>query len=273
MEEDKNVVEENKEVEEGEKSVINPKNNKGIIIIIIGILLILVAVGLFFASGMLNSDKDDNIENNNVKNTENNENIDNSENTENQNDNTENTVNTPVDYTITKEEAEEFINKYGDYLYVLNNDEYDEKMIFYYAISYLAQHQMYTKTDDVLTFQESDIKDLVRILYMRDTVTYGSEGFAANYDADNQTVSMSINIDLLNEDPGPESTITSSIKDFKFEDGIAELTYNVVEKYSDVVHGENGQVINETVIDYQVKLYKVDNELRIKDISNNRYYN
>ena len=224
------------------------KKKKSPIIYLIAILIMVAcfAGGFFVGKLIKDSTKKEN-------NTENNKNVD----------------NTSVNYTITKSEVEEFLNKYGDYLYILQNNEYDEGQIFYYTISYLAQNNMYTKTGDIFHFKESDIKDLVRILYMRDTIKYGTEGLAANYDKENKTVSMSIYIDLLNEDPGPEKTVTKSIKDFKYNDGIAELTYNITNKFNEVVHDQNNQVISETSTDYLIKLYKVDNELRIKEVSIN----
>ena len=219
-------------------------------ICLIAVLLVIVIFGgIFFASKMLSSNTENNVDDKDV------------------------TPNNQVDYTIKKEETEEFLNKYGDYLYVLNNDEYDDSQIFYNIISYLVHNNLYTKTDDVFTFKEAHIRDLLRILYIKDNINYGSEGLVANYDEENKTISISIHIGLLNEEPSPERTITKTIKDFNFENGVAEVTYNIKNTYKENVHDQTGKVITESNIDYQIKFIKVYNELRIKEISKNMYNN
>ncbi len=175
-------------------------------------------------------------------------------------------------YTITKEEVESFLEKYGDFL-LSQDDEYFEYHIFYTCVEYLVSNNKYTTEQGedggkIFVFNEEDVKELVYKLYMRDSIEYRSEGMQVTYDPSNKTIKADIRTSLFGEGEGPElkSTTTKTIENFKFENGIAELDYIIKTTFGEPVYDTNNNLITENNIIYKIKFHKVDEELRIKEI-------
>ncbi len=169
--------------------------------------------------------------------------------------------------TITQEEAESFLAEALDLLIEDNKDDnYIESRIFYYCISYLVKSNKYTKNEEGrFIFKESDVKEVLRKYYMRENVKYESEGFNVIYDEENKTLNILIGIALEHElsSEGPKVDVTKSVTNFKLENGIAKITYN--EKKL-LFNGENDQSPKEENRKIQIELFKVNNELRVKEV-------
>ena len=173
--------------------------------------------------------------------------------------------------TITQEETESFLNGAIEFLIKYDqNDEYIESRIFYNCISYLVNSNKYTKNEEGrFLFQESDVKEALRKYYMTESIEYGCEGFNVIYDEENKVLNVSIGTVLVQDlsSEGPDASVTREVKDFKVENGIAEITYNEKTVFNEQVTDENGQLLTEQNREIQVKLFKVNNELRVKEVN------
>ncbi len=270
-------MEENKKVEENQEK----ESFLGFIIIVIAIILLGVGIGLLIVmpneSGFgdkkpsnSSSSTNTNVEENNnteiVENTENNTEV--VENTENGNENTEQVM--PVDYTITKEEVETFINDIVPSTYredILLDNPSDNNTLFIRCLKYLVFNEKYTKDGETFIFNISDFKDTARKYFMKEDfeLPENVEGTQITIDNEAQTAKMLINFGL--SDPGPEFTKEKGLTDFSFENGVADVKY-VTKVVNTIPLNENGETKTEENINtYQIKLIKVNDELRIKELS------
>ena len=225
------------------------KENKKKNFIIIIILLVVVNLGLvgYIVYDKFNEKKEESSEN-----TEKLEEI--------EKDNKEN--NEEVNSVITKEEAENFLNELVSDsvtvdLLISNTDE----EVFMNSIRYLSLKEKYTKNGNDFIFKQSDIVDLARKYYMKDNFDYiyNNTNFFV-YDSTNKTYQSGLNFGLFSSSPSFEKTKT--IENFSYESGVASLTYNVKVTYDASLVADNVSIRN-----YHIKLIKVNEELRIKSIS------
>lgn len=162
---------------------------------------------------------------------------------------------------ITKEEAATFLNELvddsvSDDLLISNSDE----EVFINSIKYLVLKEKYTKENDKFIFSLLDIKNLARKYYMKDNFEYINNDSKFVYDSSNQTIYSELNFGLFGI--GPSIKKTKSIVDFNYDKDIdtATLTYNVKVAYDEVLADPEDRT-------YNIKLIKVNEELRIKEIA------
>ena len=260
-------MEENKKEEKVENKAEEKESMLGLIIIVIAIILIGVGAGLFIVMPK-NSSKESTepASNTGVENTENN----NIENNNNEFNTEDDEPIGQVDYTITKEEVESFLNDLvPDFVHenIISEKTDDNQRIFYHCLQYLVFNNKYTKEGETFIFNISDFESVARKYFMRENFEPidNLEGTQTTIDTESQTVRMIINFGL--SDPGPEFTKEKSLTDFKFENGIAEATYNVILKYTEPVSTMDGRQITEDINTYQVELIKVNDELRISKVT------
>lgn len=235
-------------------------NKKGIKTYLLFLCMGLIFIGLGTGLTLTKSNEKENKESNNNEN-----------NTENNNvEPIEPDIPVEIDYNITKEEAEEFLNELApDSIHQNLLIAGDDEMIFYRCLQYFTLSEKYvSKNDNVYVFNQSDFKDLARKYYMNDDFDYvkGREGIIVKYDESNKTITATINIGLFGT--APEFKKTKSITEFNFENNIADLVYNINNTYIEPIEDSNGNTIVENNINYHIKLAKVNNEIRIKEISN-----
>ena len=165
---------------------------------------------------------------------------------------------------ITKEEAENFLNELVSDsvsvdLLISNTDE----EIFLNSIRYLTLKDKYTKNDNYFIFNQNDIIDLARKYYMKDNFDYIHSDNSFEYDSTNKTYRSLLNFGLFS--PGPSFDKTRIIENFNYEADVATVTYQVK-----VTHDTSQLVTPEDVVNiknYNIKLVKVNNELRIQSIT------
>lgn len=258
-------LENNNEVNEKQDKQ-KKKNNLGLIVLIIALLLVCIGTVLLITKS---SSSDNKESGNNTENRENNNNTENDNNNE------------VVDDVITKEEAEEFLNKLSNLLFIDRYGEYAEQKIFYSCISYLVESNKYTKDGDRFVFNESDIKDLLRKYFMRESIEYKSEGMNVIYDQSSNTLSISIGITLARDTALDGGQVPSySVEDFKYSSQfkMAYLKYN---NYDVNLRKEDGELritsFSPTIpevkekTDESLDLEEIKTTL-INDITNNNYY-
>lgn len=177
---------------------------------------------------------------------------------------------TDVNYTITKEEAEMFLNDIvPDSVEpnILGNIKGNED-IFVRCIQYLVYNKKYvTKDENVYTFKQEDINNLARRYFMVDNFDYvqSRETIQVKYDSTNKTVIVTMLFSIFNENLKLKKS--KEINEFKFDNGIANVKYKVKTNYSEPLKYPNGETVTEETVDYNIKLIKVNDELRIKEIS------
>ena len=165
---------------------------------------------------------------------------------------------------ITKEEAENFLNELVSDsvsvdLLISNTDE----EIFLNSIRYLTLKDKYTKNDNYFIFNQNDIIDLARKYYMKDNFDYIHSDNSFEYDSTNKTYRSLLNFGLFS--PGPSFDKTRIIENFNYEADVATVTYQVK-----VTHDTSQLVTPEDVVNiknYNIKLVRVNNELRIQSIT------
>ena len=165
---------------------------------------------------------------------------------------------------ITKEEAENFLNELVSDsvsvdLLISNTDE----EIFLNSIRYLTLKDKYTKNDNYFIFNQNDIIDLARKYYMKDNFDYIHSDNSFEYDSTNKTYRSLLNFGLFS--PGPSFDKTRIIEKFNYEADVATVTYQVKVTYdtSQLVTPEDAVNIKT----YNIKLVRVNNELRIQSIT------
>lgn len=227
-----------------ENEIAKKKLNFGLIIIIVSFLFIGIGCTLFIVNSLNN--KPDNKET--IKPDDSGKIIDKN--------------------TITKEEAEKFLNElvpdnyFQDLLF-----EKDEKRTFYHCVQYLAFKNKYTKNEYTYTFKESDIKEAARKYFESENFDYSIDGLEVTYDESNKTVNVVAIFGLIN-DNGPTFTKEKSIKDFKYENGVAEVNYYVKIIYDKAESLDpNVDPLAFYEKNYKIHIIKVNDELRIKNVS------
>ena len=169
-----------------------------------------------------------------------------------------------INNTITKEEAENFLNELVSDsvsvdLLISNTDE----EIFLNSIRYLTLKDKYTKNDNYFIFNQNDIIDLARKYYMKDNFDYIYSDNSFEYDSTNKTYRSLLNFGLFS--PGPSFDKNRIIENFSYEADVATVTYQVKVTYdtSQLVTLEDAVNIK----NYNIKLVRVNNELRIQSIT------